>query len=345
MVVSRPGQPASPTNIRNRKVQLYAWLAVLALTCALARWTIFYPGRTDYIVEQIRGSASTSSSAQCRPDKARTNPYGIQRPAERTELEKEVLGNMWTKLDTLFTANEPHKGRWGSIGRPEAEVARKAHANILAGVPGYPSYSSADTTSDATHHTALFSGKGIIMMAGSRYSGYAATALGMLRQSGSRMPVEVWFKDQQDETPGWCEELHAEGMTCRRISDYIPPAAMAHLSKGFQFKVLAVLFSSFQELLYLDADNFVLSNPDSIFDAPAYTSTGAVIWQDYWRHGGSLWLPYATGLATDQSTMFFDDQTAESGQMLWDKKRHWRVRWAARMSMMTDIDIGFSHCC
>lgn len=36
------------------------------------------------------------------------------------------------------------------------------------------------------------------------------------------------------------------------------------------------------QVIYLDADNFVLKNPSTLFSSPEYNSTGAIFWQDYW---------------------------------------------------------------
>ena len=46
-------------------------------------------------------------------------------------------------------------------------------------------------------------------------------------------------------------------------------------------KVWSILLSSFREVLWMDADNLAAVDPSIIFDAEAYTSTGALFWPDY----------------------------------------------------------------
>lgn len=194
------------------------------------------------------------------------------------------------------------------ISQEDVEASRASHIEIVKSIPPYPRN--------------VFSGRGIVMLAGGRYSSFATTGLGMLREIGSKLPIEVWVKDQTEEKEGWCDEIKKEGMACRRISDYMDVSSNKH---GYQLKISSILFSSFEEILFLDADNVPVRNPDGIFEAKSYTDTGVVLWQDYWKHSGSPWLPYVVGISGDASEALRHDDTVESGQLVWNKKRHWKV--------------------
>lgn len=37
-----------------------------------------------------------------------------------------------------------------------------------------------------------------------------------------------------------------------------------------------------QEVVFLDADNFVLTDPRELFEGPEYAATGALFWADFW---------------------------------------------------------------
>lgn len=53
--------------------------------------------------------------------------------------------------------------------------------------------------------------------------------------------------------------------------------------KNFELKAEAILRSSFDEVLFLDSDNFPLSDVTPLFDAPLYTDSRggqAVFWPD-----------------------------------------------------------------
>ena len=42
------------------------------------------------------------------------------------------------------------------------------------------------------------------------------------------------------------------------------------------------------QIVYLDADNFVLKDPSTLFASPEYNNTGAIFWQDYWSNSLAL---------------------------------------------------------
>ena len=192
----------------------------------------------------------------------------------------------------------------------DVERMRNSHERLLEELPEYPDN--------------VYEGRGVVMVAGGRYSEYAATTLGMLRLLGSRLPVEVWLKDSIEEEEGWCDELAEEGISCRYMSDYM--GEMTAFVHPYQYKIAAMYFSSFEEMLFLDSDSIPVKPPDSVFDAPAYRDTGIVLWPDYWKSTESPWLPYIIGESVAESTSVPNITTVDSGQMVWDKKRHWKVR-------------------
>jgi alpha 1,2-mannosyltransferase len=236
------------------------------------------------------------------------------------------LSEIWGGLRTLFDANVPTPSRIPHpklgddfpfkdglrdvLGLTKAEFhsTRLAHMQVRRSLPDYPSK--------------RFKGRGIIMLAGGKYSEYAATSLGMLRSTGSQLPVEVWMKDESEEMPGWCAELEKEGMACRRLADYMDMSVLTH---PYQWKVFVMLFSSFEEFIFLDADDMPIQNPDVIFSSEVYNKYGAILWPDYWPHSGSPWLPYVIGISDDNTTMLEKTRSAESGQVVWNKRKHWKV--------------------
>ena len=243
--------------------------------------------------------------------------------------DKKILAKTWLSLQTAFDQNKPqpvdlHLVTFNSLTdfpslqeiqshtrleKVDAEATRRSHAEVVGSIPPYPE--------------SLYRGKGIVILAGGRFSTFATTGMGMLREIGSRLPVEIWMKDKQEEKPGWCKDILQDGMVCRRLSDYMDTSKM---ESGYQLKVNSILFSSFEQILFLDADNVPVMKPDPIFEAPGFKETGVILWPDYWKHSGAPLLPFEVGLSEDASEILRQDQTAESGQLVWDKKRHWKVR-------------------
>lgn len=239
-----------------------------------------------------------------------------------------LLNSIWLELESIFEDHPPHPETLPQIPfkngyeMPELELIRN-HTNV----------SAEDAKFSRTSHTGVvkklpkypnnaFSGRGIIMLAGGRYNMYAATALGVIRETGSRLPVEVWMNDTAEEKEGWCDELAKGGMICKWLSDYVEGRFRQN---GYQLKMMTMVFSSFEQFLFLDADNQPIKNPDTIFDTKGFKESGALLWPDYWGHTGAPLLPYVVGLTDEASDTFQGDKTVESGQIVWDKNRHWKV--------------------
>jgi len=89
--------------------------------------------------------------------------------------------------------------------------------------------------------------------------------------------------------------------------------------KKYQFKVFAIIFSSFQEVLFLDADCWPIHKPDYLFDAEPYRSHGLVTWPDFWPSTASRVFYDVAGTETPPLSA---RRSSESGILLYDKARH-----------------------
>jgi hypothetical protein len=57
---------------------------------------------------------------------------------------------------------------------------------------------------------------------------------------------------------------------------------------GWQNKPFALVHSKFEEVLFLDADNFCLRNPEFLFDEPRYQASGCAFWPDFEGKAGDV---------------------------------------------------------
>ncbi|CAN9462640.1 unnamed protein product [Alternaria alternata] len=85
----------------------------------------------------------------------------------------------------------------------------------------------------------------------------------------------------------------------------------------FQFKILAILFSSFRHVLFLDADAFPVHDPTPLFNSPPYTTHGLVTWPGFFANTASPHYYHIAGIAVPPP-----NRGTESGQLLLDKKHH-----------------------
>ena len=79
-----------------------------------------------------------------------------------------------------------------------------------------------------------------------------------------------------------------------------------------------LVLSSYREILYLDSDNVAVRDPETLFSEPMFQETGSLFWHDFWD---ADWAPDAP-LVLGVNATSMPSSTAESGQMLLDKRRY-----------------------
>lgn len=86
---------------------------------------------------------------------------------------------------------------------------------------------------------------------------------------------------------------------------------------GYYLKAVVVAVSSFQKLLFIDADNVPITDPSALFQSAEFKKTGVLMWRDYWDASYAPDVPAVLGVK--RSAM--PPHTYDSGQMLFDKSR------------------------
>ncbi|KAE9364666.1 glycosyltransferase family 71 protein, partial [Stipitochalara longipes BDJ] len=162
--------------------------------------------------------------------------------------------------------------------------------------------------------------KGIVTSAGGPYFPVLIISLLMLRRSGSTLPVEVFLTTPAEYEPQICESvLPYLNAKCIILSDLLAGTPHNLPIKTFQSKIFAMLFSSFESLLFLDADNFPIHPPEDLFSIKPFTTHHLVLWPDYWTSTASPYFPTIVGLSPD---LIRTRPTIEAGQILVSKKHH-----------------------
>ena len=173
---------------------------------------------------------------------------------------------------------------------------------------------SAPTAADTHDIEALgadpFRGDGIVMAIGhpSRYLVPALVTIRLLRQLGCILPLEIWYSSRRGESPaaaGVVAEIQranaaavvvaastnsdtAPPLYFRDLDDVVPELDASRLPRSlFAIKPLAVLYSRFRRVMYLDADAHPLRDPTDLFEALSASADapgagGALFWPDYW---------------------------------------------------------------
>ena len=172
-----------------------------------------------------------------------------------------------------------------------------------------------------------FAGRGIVIVGGNqpKFQTSYWVAIHALRRSGCALPIQLWFPEREGPDCERADELRRMGVTIHSFADLVDADAAggahgaAAMTNRFMYKIVALVFSSFQEVLLMDSDNIVLSDPSSLFASELYESRGSILWMDFWR--GSA----APDLASVLGAGAAANHTHESGQMVMDKKRTWEA--------------------
>ncbi|PNW86953.1 hypothetical protein CHLRE_02g102750v5 [Chlamydomonas reinhardtii] len=128
-----------------------------------------------------------------------------------------------------------------AMDRGGVEALANTFAGLLADLPPYPDGGSVGGGAGSSSSGggggggggsggagggggAVFSGRGVVMVGGSlRYLVPAWVSLHVLRRSGCRLPVEVWFPAAEYPTPELEAALAALGATARRLELQVDP--------------------------------------------------------------------------------------------------------------------------
>lgn len=180
-------------------------------------------------------------------------------------------------------------------------------------------------------HSGYRKGKGIVMAVGDTYARYAVHAVKTIRLLNCSLPIEVFHNGLIDLAPDAIEVLAS--LPNVRVVDIslIFNNSTLHLEQ-WDIKPFAVLASSFQQAILLDADTVFVQNPSLLFHDAGYVESGALFFHDRTLfagdHAKSRWLaaffpePLSFGL---QHTRFFQARSSheqEAGVVVLDKHRH-----------------------
>jgi FkbM family methyltransferase len=197
--------------------------------------------------------------------------------------------------------------------------------------------------SDVTNRTMPLDHKGrgiVVLGGGSKYFACAYILVTLLRRQGCTLPIEWWYLNHSEmdlqmmrlaESLGGVEVVN---LNHRLDSAERKPRMMG----GWQAKVWSIMYSKFDEVLFLDADQIPQADPTYLFDSKQYLENGAVFWPDFAPMGWSITatafdvagLPVPGKKAKPGWSCPTDYIPFESGQILINKRRHWPALELAR---------------
>ncbi|KAI4145070.1 MAG: hypothetical protein LQ340_006432 [Diploschistes diacapsis] len=300
------------------------WLVLGVITFALATWLYFghflddiHPSKLSIVKAKSNGSELQSA-------------MGLPWPAAPNHL--------WTLLQPMLDDNAPNANKPSKnydVGSPyfdQIEVDKPFEDGL--------SMPSTDVLKMRDLHTKFVANmsqklpsyfptqkapkRGIVTVAGGYHFPIFFVSLRMLRRTGTNLPIEVFLPTEDDYEPEMCEEILPQyNAKCITLTSVFNSGDGTHKpAKGivkFQYKIFSILFSSFEEVLFLDSDSFPLQNPDPLFDSAPFKETGMITWPDIWAISTS---PIYYLISNQPPPRISERASMESGQIMVSKKRH-----------------------
>ncbi|CCH61619.1 hypothetical protein TBLA_0F00740 [Henningerozyma blattae CBS 6284] len=192
------------------------------------------------------------------------------------KLECQLKGDVGTRPDNYkewYKLTSKELSNCLEVPYETAKMLQESHADYV------------DKIGSLVLPKVAYGGKGIVTVGGGKFSVLAFLIIRTLRNLGTSLPVEVFIPPSDEGETDFCNNVLPQyNAKCIYMTDILPKEFVDEFEfKGYQFKSLAMIASSFDDLLMLDADNFPIKDLDNIFEQEPYTSTGLVMWPDFWR--------------------------------------------------------------
>lgn len=166
----------------------------------------------------------------------------------------------------------------------------------------------------------------VICGGGGKYFPLAYTNIFNLRQMGCSLPIELWYIGPFEMTKDMIKAVLPFNVEVKDCFSY----GNARMLAGWESKPHSIIHSSFNEVLYLDADNLAAKDPTYLFDylienqddPKNITNSNAVFWPDL--PNGREWIPAVTWDIADVDVNNRNKPAFESGQVLVNKTKCWK---------------------
>lgn len=166
------------------------------------------------------------------------------------------------------------------LERDHLEGLRQGHSEFLRTIHGELAISA----KSALFKTLYPLPAGIVTVGGGRYSILAMVMIRALRKRGTTLPVEVFLTDDDADDEAFCSYIEHFNAKCVLFSDRLPKSVLASQKlSGFELKAVALLLSSYQQVIFIDADNVPLKPLDDVFKSKPLAEYGLVLWPDIWK--------------------------------------------------------------
>lgn len=288
----------------------------------------------DHQTVRPHGSPETSSTAQAYVDAAaRVADYFTSYPLPESEF-----GQMGKRLQILEDWML-HSESVSYSAEQKVVLSKNIESAALSFTPFLrnPSKPQDSQPLQSLRRSFVPGTKGIVISTGHKRFRFACHLIANLRQVlGSTLPIQIAYAGNSDlptENRKYLESLGPD-ITTFDITAIFDDSTLQLAENGWATKAFALLGSTFEQVMLLDADTIFLQKPEVIFeDHPGYRETGTLLfhdrllWQNAFKERHAWWekeLAHTELSNTIKHSKVYIDKYAEeadSGVVVVDKGR------------------------
>ncbi|KAL2006603.1 hypothetical protein VTN00DRAFT_9271 [Thermoascus crustaceus] len=282
----------------------------IGLLCILSLFTPFwqYPDslRPSYSIPAISSGGAHHFDSEIRFWWALQTLF--EKTAPGTPPPEVIAPSRAIDFDLKYGITQPNLLR---VSEEDVNELQKAHYNFVNAIK------AGDPKLDLVYKSGT---QGIVTAAAGSDFPVLVISLRMIRRTGTTLPVEVYLKSGEEYEEAICEEvLPSLNARCIVMTDIVGSEEAPKITRH-QLKSFALLFSSFEDVLWLDSDCFALHDPAQIFRSHLYRSTGLITWPDF---SASTASPIYYEISSQgRSPALTERASTEAGQLFISKKRH-----------------------
>lgn len=306
---------------------------------------------------------------------------------DHVDLARDMVGVIKQTAED-FINDKPHNSEFGKMGRHVQHITkwehiRDKHASSLdvkslailsalvedvtsSHFPFIQSPSAQNNTMPlATLQKRSIPGsKGIVISTGKKTARYAGHLIRNIRTVlHSRLPIQIAYAGELDLPFQYRKALISQGADIEMLDllTVLDDSTLQLADSGFAVKPFAILASTFEQVILLDADAVFLQQPELIFEDNDYVSTGTLLFHDrlmyqggykarheWWQREMRFQPPSSTLLRSRVHNEGFAEE-GDSGVVALDKRRSavfmalLHICWQNTFSVRNDYTYRFTY--
>lgn len=231
-----------------------------------------------------------------------------------------------TRSNSQEKFTEKYLSRFLQLSLHERKMMADSHKYALENLPD-------------TAPKGLYQGNGIVYVGGGKFNWLALLSIRSLRAQNCQLPVEILVPTLEEYELELCSRIFpVMNAKCIHLPTALFNDKSVHAQQlkfsGYQYKSLAILLSSFENVLLLDSDNVPAYSPDHFFTQEPFISKGLIVWPDFWHRTTSPHYYEIAGVEVSKEKLHpwynespgeYIEQSIQKGQSYADISFHERV--------------------